>query len=45
MHGHCNEAVQIRLENDSTFKEDVKGDPFKMMKAIKLKMCNPLKVK
>ena len=45
MHGCCNKAMQIRLENDSEFEEKVKGDPFKMMKAIKLKMHNPSKVK
>ena len=45
MHGHCNEAMQIRSENNSEFEEKVKGDPFKTMKAIKLKMCNPSKVK
>ena len=42
---HCNKAMQIGLENDSEFEDEVKGDPFKIMMAIKPKMCNPLKVK
>ena len=37
--------MQIGLENDSEFEEKVKDDPFEMMKAIKLKMDNPSKVK
>ena len=45
IHGHCNKAMQMRLENDSEFKKEVKGDPFKMMKAMKLKMCDLSKVK
>ena len=35
----------MRLENDGKFEKEVKGDPFKMMKAIKLKMHDPSKVK
>ena len=45
MCGHCNKVMQIRLENDSDFDDKVKGNPFKMMKAMKLKMCDPSKVK
>ena len=42
---HCNKAMQIQLENDSEFEEEVKGDPFKIMEMTKLKMCDPSKVK
>ena len=41
----CNMAMQIGLENDSEFKDKIKGDPFKIMTATKLKMCNPSEVK
>ena len=44
-HRQCNEGMQIRLENNSEFEEKVKGNPFKMMKAIKPKMHDPSKVK
>ena len=44
-HGHCSKAMQTRLENDSKFKDEVKGDLFKMMKATKLKMHDLSKVK
>ena len=37
--------MQIRLKNESKFEEEVKGDPFKIMVAMKLKMCDPSKVK
>ena len=45
MHGCCNKVMQIRSENDSDFDDKTKGNPFKMMKAMKLKMCDPSKVK
>ena len=45
IYGCCNKAMQIRLENDSDFENTVKGDPFETMKAIKLKMHDPSKVK
>ena len=37
--------MQMRSENDVKFENEVKGDPFKMMKAIKLKMHDPSKTK
>ena len=43
--GHCDKAMQMRLENHSKFEKEVKGGPFKMMKAIKLKMHDPSKAK
>ena len=43
--GQYNKPMQTRLENDSKFESEVKGDPFKMMKAIKLKIHDPSKVK
>ena len=45
IHNCCNEAMQIRSENDSKFEEEVKGDPFKIVTAMKLKMHDPSKVK
>ena len=45
MCGHCNEAMQTHLENDGDFKNETKGDPFKMSEKIELKMCDPSKVK
>ena len=45
MCGHCNETMQVRLENDGEFEKTVKEDPFATMKAIKLKMHDPSKVK
>ena len=44
-HGFCNEATQLRLEKDSECEIKIKGDPFKTLEAIKLKMCDPSKVK
>ena len=45
MHGHFKKATQTSLENNSDFKNEMKGDPFKMSDKIKLKTCNPSKVK
>ena len=36
--------MQIGLENDSEFEEEVKGDSFKIMMAMKLKIHDPSKV-
>ena len=33
------------MENDTEFETKIKGDPFAMSEKIKLKMCNPSKVK
>ena len=44
-HGFCNEAMQLRLEKDTVYKKDVKGNPFKTLEMIKLKMCDPSKAK
>ena len=43
--GFCNEATQPRLEKDSSCESEMKGDPFKTLEAIKLKMHDPSKVK
>ena len=44
MHGHCNKAMQMQLENDTECKTEIKGDLFAMSEKIKLKMCDqPIK--
>ena len=45
IHGFCNKAMQLRLEQDSKCKSEMKGDPFKTLEATKLKMHDPSKVK
>ena len=45
MHGHCNETMQTQLENNTECETKIKRDPFVMPEKIKLKICNPSKVK
>ena len=44
-HGFCDKAMQLRSEKDSGHESEMKGDPFKTLEAIELKMCDPSKVK
>ena len=37
--------MQTWLENDTDFKAKIKGDPFAMLEKIKLKICDPSKMK
>ena len=37
--------MQMQWENDLDFEKEMKVDPFKLLKKMKLKMCDPLKVK
>ena len=43
--GFCDKVTQPRLEKDGSHKSKMKGDPFKTLEAMKLKMCDPSKVK